>query len=243
MHVSGKGNGSFQPLIPGQRSGQETFGRGAVLVKNPRRLRYAICGVVVCSLFPSQPAYSQGDIQQTVQQFLQAWYVDKKPAAELKSYIAKDNGFILPQLRPSGAPLTEARTDPVDQLFAGAFVKGPLTAEIVPPKTLSDAIEYPPAKRPSTMRSSVQNSCLTSNEFAICRPDQLPRGAVLPASKPSGNDPVANFLWHLRTSYKGKLYVVLYTTKGAGLLRETAILYWIQESNSWKLAAFEGTDW
>jgi hypothetical protein len=66
---------------------------------------------------------------------------------------------------------------------------------------------------------------------------------VLPAAKPSGNDPIANYLWHLSQAYKNKLYIVLYSTKGAGLLRETAILYWIQEGDSWKLAAFKGTNW
>lgn len=205
-------------------------------------LKYLTCGLMACVLFPARPLFSQTDIQTTVQQFLQAWYVDKKPATELKSYIAKDNGFNLPQLSPSGAPLTAARTDPVTQLFTGAFVNRPLTGEFVPPKTLGDAIEYPPAKRPSTARSTGP-SCLTSEQFAICKPDQLPKGAVLPATKPTGKDPVANYLWHLTQAYKGRLYVVLYTTKGAGLLRETAILYWIEEGNSWKLAAFQGTDW
>jgi hypothetical protein len=211
-------------------------------MKNVGHLGYFICGSMVCLLLISRPLYPQADIQTTVQQFLQAWYVDKKPPAELKSYIAKDNGFNLPQLRPSGAPLTEARTDPETQLFTGAFARGPSTAEIVPSKTLNDAIEYPPAKRPSTARTTGP-SCLTSNEFAICRPELLPKGAVLPTAKPAGNDPVANYLWHLTQAYKGKLYVVLYATKGAGLLRETAILYWIQEGNSWKLAAFQGTNW
>jgi hypothetical protein len=211
-------------------------------MKSRRGLTYVISVLLVSFLVPIMRCYGQTDIQQAVQQFLQAWYVDKKPAAELKGYIAKDNGFYLPQLNSSNRPLTAARTDPVAQLFDGAFVRGPLTAEIVPPKTLSDAIEYPPAKRPSTARSTGP-SCLTSVQFAICRPDQLPPGAVLPARKPTGNDPVAKYLWHLTQAYKGKLYVVLYTTKGGGLLRETAILYWIQEGGDWKLAAFQGTDW
>ena len=212
-------------------------------MKKPSYLGYLISSLAVCLLVSSEPVNAQADIQQTVQQFLQAWYVDKKPASELKSYIAKDNGFHLAALSPTGRPLTEARADPVDQLFAGAFVKVPIGAEFLPPKTLSDAIEYPPAKRPSTARTSGRPSCLTSSQFAICTPDQLPKGAVLPATQPSGKDPVANFLWHLTQAYKGKLYVVLYTTKGAGLLRETAILYWIEEGDAWKLAAFEGTNW
>lgn len=212
-------------------------------MKNLHRLTCLICGLMTCLLGPCRALFPQDDIQQTVQQFLQAWYVDKKPASELKSYIAKDNGFNLRQLSPTGRPITEARGDPVNQLFAGAFAKVPIGAQIVPSKTLSDAIEYPPAKHPSMSRGSGQRSCLTTTEFLVCRPEQLPPGAVLPATQPSGKDPVANFLWHLSQSYKGKLYVVLYTTKGAGLLRETAILYWIQEDNSWKLAAFEGTDW
>jgi hypothetical protein len=39
------------------------------------------------------------------------------------------------------------------------------------------------------------------------------------------------------------LYVVVYTAKGAGMLKETAVTYWIQENGSWKLAAFMGTNW
>jgi len=68
-------------------------------------------------LLPVRPLFCQADIQTTVQQFLQAWYVDKKPAAELKSYIANDNGFNLPQWGLSGVPVTAARADPVMQLI------------------------------------------------------------------------------------------------------------------------------
>ena len=183
-------------------------------------------------------------LQTTVQSFLQAWYVDRKSPDELKSYIAKDNGFNLLPPTSANQPVTEARADPVEQLFRGAFTPVPIGAEIAAPKSLRDAIEYPPAKRPVTERAAIQQPpCLTSETFAICKPDQLPKGSVLPTEKPTGKDPIANYLWHLATTYKGNLYIVLYTTTGAGLLKETAILYWIPEGGTWKLAAFMGTNW
>ena len=213
-------------------------------MREARRPKYFVWGLAFYFLISSEPLNAQADIQKTVRDFLQAWYVDRKSPEELKNYVAKDNGFSLPSnAQSSNALMTAARTDRVNQLFTGAFTKVPIGSEYVPPKTLSDAIEYAPAKRPSTRRTTSRENCLTSVEFAICTPDQLPKGAVLPATKPSGNDPGANYLWHLSHASKGKLYVVLYSTKGEGLLRETAILYWIQEDNSWKLAAFKGTNW
>jgi len=50
-------------------------------------------------------------------------------------------------------------------------------------------------------------------------------------------------LYHLTQAYKNKLYVAIYSTKGAGMLKETAVTYWIQENGLWKLAAFMGTNW
>lgn len=212
---------------------------------NVRRFLVSGCGLVLCLLIPAQALPAQTDVQTTVRSFLQAWYVDRKSTDELKGYIATDNGFNLAQgvESPNASKAAAAQIDPLRELFEGAFTKGLLRAEVSAPKTLGDAIEYPPAKRPQTLQARNQSACLTSIEFAVCKPEQLPQGSVLPTSKPSGNDPVANYLWHLSQKYKGRLYVVLYTTKGANLLRETAILYWIQEGNSWKLAAFKGTNW
>ena len=213
------------------------------LMLRKHHLKYTLLAFLLCSVFFTLPVFAQTDIQPTVQAFLQAWYVDRKPPAELKSYIAKDNGFNLQPPASSNAPRTEARTDPVQQLFEGAFAKVPIGAEVVRPKSLSDAIEYPLAKQPATSRAQTQPTCATSEQFAICKPDQLPKGSVQPAAQPTGNDPVANYLWHLSKTYKNNLYIVLYTTKGPGLLKETAILYWIPEGGSWKLAAFKGTNW
>ena len=213
-------------------------------MRHARRLKYLAFGLALCFLFPPEPLHAQADVQTTVRDFLQAWYVDRKSPEQLKSYIAKDNGFNLAQgAQPSTARAASASTDPVNRLFMGAFTKGTVGAEFAAPKTLSEVIEYAPAKKSTAMASTGQQTCLTSIEFAVCKPEQLPRGAVLPAKKPSGKDPVANYLWHLNQDYKNRLYIVLYSTKGAGLLRETAILYWIQEGSSWKLAAFEGTNW
>jgi hypothetical protein len=202
------------------------------------RLTDVAFGIVVSLL----SLRAQGDIQTTVRAFLQAWYVDKQSPDALKSFVAKDNGFNLaPAAPPSRTPLTAARVDPQHELFARAFVSPPIGARFEPPKSLSDAVEYPPAKAPGAMTRSARGVILTS-EFAIYTPEAA-KGSFLPVSKPSAGDPVTTYLYHLTQAYKGKLYVVVYTTKGAGMLKETAVTYWIEENGSWKLAAFMGTNW
>jgi hypothetical protein len=217
-------------------------------MRNARRLKYLASGLALCFLLPPAPLYAQADVQKTVREFLQAWYLDRKTPEELRSYVAKDNGFNLAP--PSTARAAAASPDPVNRLFTGAFTKGPNAADLAAqPKTLNELIEFSrpkiPAKKQGAMPSTdtLLKDCMATIEFALCKPEQTPKGSVLPASKPSGKDPVANYLWHLSQDYKNKLYIVFYSTKGPGLLRETAILYWIQEDNSWKLAAFEGTNW
>lgn len=204
------------------------------------RISSAAVGIVASLLL----LHAQGDIQPAVRAFLQAWYVDKKSPDELKSFVAKDNGFkLIPAATPSKAPLTEARADPLHELFARAFVSPPVGMRFEPPKSLSDAIEFPPAKAPGAMRTMSSQGAIVSSEFAIYKPEALLRGSFFPAGKPGGIDPVANYLYHLTQAYKGKLYVVIYATKGAGMLQETAVTYWILENGAWKLAAFMGTDW
>jgi hypothetical protein len=207
------------------------------------RLTHRIPAVALGIVASILPLRAQGDIQTTVRAFLQAWYVDKQSPDSLKSFVAKDNGFNLaPAAPPSKTPLTAARVDPVHALFARAFVSPPIGARYEPPKSLSDAIEYPPAKAPGAMTRSAKGVILSS-EFAIYTAEAAPKGSFLPAAKPSVGDPVTNYLYHLTQAYKGRLYVVVYTAKGAGMLKETAVTYWIQENGSWKLAAFMGTNW
>jgi len=197
--------------------------------------------IVALAIWASlQALQAQADIQTTVRAFLQAWYVDKK-LDDLKSFVAKDNGFSLQQTPSSNRPSTSRAADPLNTLFRGAFPP-PKVGErsASPPKSLNEAIEYPPAKNPSARAAP---GVIVTNEFAIYPAEALPKGSYLPIKKPAGNDPVADFLYHLTQAYKGKLYVVLYTVKGAGMLQETAVTYWIQENGAWKLAAFMGTNW
>lgn len=203
----------------------------------------SVCALAFTILFSSLPIFAGSDIEPTVRSFLQAWYVDKKSPDELSKFIAKDNAFAFAPMEPSGSSRTAARVDPWKEVFAGAFAKVPIGARFEAPRSLSEAIEFPPAKNPTAMRTMNSEHAIMSGEFAIFKPEALPKGSVLPASKPSGKDPVANFLYHLAETYKDKLYIVIYATKGGGLLRETSILYWIQEDNAWKLAAFMGTNW
>jgi hypothetical protein len=221
------------------------MGRSAPLSLEMRnaRLKYRIPGAAVGLVASLLPLYAQGDIQPAVRAFLQAWYVDKKSPDELKSFVAKDNGFnLIPAATSSKAPLTAARADPVRALFAGAFVSPRVGMRFEPPKTLSDAIEFPPAKAPGARTMSVRGA-IVSSEFAIYTPEALPKGGFLPVRKPSGDDPVANYLYHLTQAYKGKLYIAIYSAKGGGMRQETAVTYWIPENGVWKLAAFMGTNW
>lgn len=213
-----------------------------------------IAGSVLASLLiVPLSARAQADAQKTVREFLQAWYVDRKSPEDLKSYVARDNGFNVGRSQAKG-PVALAQQEPVNELFTGAFTKGTIRSESALPQTLGEMIEYAPAKKlqaiaganPKPKQASKQyqpNCAMASEEFAVCKPEELPRGTVLPGSKPLSSDALAMYLWHLSQDYKGKLYVVLYSTKGAGLLRETAIQYWIQEDGAWKLAAFKGTNW
>ena len=212
-------------------------------MRNARLLKYSVCSVALIVLSSCLPLYAQADIESTVRNFLQAWYVDKKNPDELSKFIAKDNAFEFAPMESSSSSKSAALVDPWKQVFAGAFAKVPIGARFEAPRSLSDAIEFPPSKNGTAMRTMSREHAIMSGEFAIFKPDALPKGSVLPVSKPSGSDPVAKFLYHLSEAYKDKLYIVVYATKGAGLLRETSVLYWIQEDNSWKLAAFMGTNW
>jgi len=210
-------------------------------MRSTQHLRYRIplvAGAIWASLYVLQ---AQADIQSAVRSFLQAWYVDKKSPEELKSFVAKDNGFRLQPNPSPNRPSASRTADPLSALFTGAFLQ-PKVGErpAPPPKSLSEAIEYPPAKN---QNARTNPGDIITNDFAIYKAESLPKGSYFPANQPTGNDPVANFLYHLTQTYKGNLYVVLYAVKGGGMLQETAVTYWIQEDGAWKLAAFMGTNW
>ena len=212
-------------------------------MKTVSLLTYSACSAALIVLCLSVPLAAASDIESTVRSFLQAWYVDRKNPDELSRFIAKDNAFAFAPLEPSGSSRAAAPVDPWKEVFAGAFAKSSTGVRFEGPKSLSEAIEFPPAKNPLALGPTNNRHAFMSGEFAIFKPEALPKGSVLPASKPSGKDPVANFLYHLAQTYPDRLYIAIYATKGAALLRETSILYWIQEDNAWKLAAFMGTNW
>jgi hypothetical protein len=211
---------------------------------NTRHLSRLTRVLVIAVLASLATLYAQADIQSAVTAFLQAWYVDKKSPTELKSFVAKDNAFNLQQQKSAAKGRSSAQVaDPLTQLFRGAFSQ-PKRGERAapPPKTLSDAIEYPPAKAPGERTMNTSGAIIT-DDLAIYRADSQQAKSFLPAKKPSGSDPVANYLYHLTQAYKGKLYVATYAVKGAGMLHETAVTYWIREDGAWKLSAFVGTNW
>ena len=193
--------------------------------------------------------YAQADIQTAVRNFLQAWYVDRKSPEELKSFVASDNAFNQQPpnpvaAAPAGRGPSRARSappDPLREFFRGAFPPSKVGERAAPPpKSLSDAIEYPPAR---VQGARTMPGSIITNEFAIYPAGSQAAKSFLPAKKPTGNDRVAAYLYHLTQAYKGKLYVVVYTAKGSGMLRETAFTYWIQENGAWKISAFMGTNW
>jgi hypothetical protein len=207
-------------------------------MRNAHRLKSLVLPVALALSVALPALRAQADLQSTVRTFLQAWYVDKKTPDELKSFIAKDNGFSLQPAGSANRATTSRAADPVETLFKGAFVPPKVGERIEPLKGLSEAIARPPKNANAPEAKGVS----PADEFAIYAADKLPKGSYLPAKKPEGNDPVANYLYHLTQAYKGKLYVVLYAVKGPGMLAETAVTYWIQENGAWKLAAFMGTN-
>ena len=118
-----------------------------------------------------------------------------------------------------------------------------------PSLSLKEAIGYP---EPSRIRSQPKLTYLnepSKDYFAIISPDSAADSLFPQSNIPSGQlDPPSQFLGHLREKYfssnpdQNRLSLVVYTTNGDGLVRETSVLYWIKEQTGWKLAAFQGTD-
>jgi hypothetical protein len=101
---------------------------------------------------------------------------------------------------------------------------------------------------PTESRLSYRNDP-SGNNFAIVVPELAALSLFPPEKVPQEKlDPPSQLLWHLRNQYyksnekENRLYLVVYSTTGTGLLQETSVLYWIREQAGRKLAAFQGTE-
>jgi hypothetical protein len=181
-------------------------------------------------------------IRTVVQQVLQTWYV-KQDYTALIQFIAKDNAFSFPPIREE----MHVASTPSQwgKLFHEAF-----TDRSEHFGQLREAIGFSVDNSSDARSMRFLNANQLGNvedPFGIVSPDSVPPGMFFPLIDVSPKqrarfDPRAEYLDHLNRDYKGHLFVVLYATKGAGLLKETAVLYWILENDNWRLAAFQGTD-
>lgn len=186
-------------------------------------------------------ADDRAKLRSTVTDFLQTWYVKRDYDGAAK-FIAKDNAFASSDVR------TEMQLAPVDRpwrrIFDESFHESSEHIE-----SLRAAIGYsrPDADNsPQTMTYMNANPAgEISDPFAIIDPESTPPGSFFPrldlsAKQRERSDARAKFLDHLQRDYKGRLSIVVYSTKGSALLHETVVQYWIKEGGSWRLAAFQG---
>ena len=193
-------------------------------------------GVPVAANAPLPPASpeEQARLRDTVQAFLNAWYV-QADYNHLRQFIAQDNFF--------RAQNPQSRWQ---SYFQAAFK--PSTAK---PASLSDAIAYHemtvPKGLPKLQYLNVGSTRKPADPFAIIDPASTPPGAYFPpAGQPASASPHlsvrAQYFDHLRRTYSGRLYLVVYATRSPGLVPEGVVLYWILEGSDWKLAISQTTD-
>jgi hypothetical protein len=193
----------------------------------------------------SSDTFPSSNLRETVRDFLSEWYV-RQNLDGLDRFIAKDNAaYALAErgILPDGVVRSHWAT-----LFSQAFEEGP-GADRVP--ELPNAITYQEPSLPKFVPPlKYENENPAADHFAILAPDSTAETALLPSERVNSDqmDPAAQFLRHLKLTYRtkdlehNKLFIVVYATAGTGLLKEGVVQYWIQESGTWKLAAFQGTD-
>ena len=180
-------------------------------------------------------------LRATTQEFLTLWYVDRA-YGRLMDFIARDNEFA-PREGRLQFRLAEGRS-PWMEIFQRAFpAEGPRVS------SLKEAIQYsfPGTGGSKGLTSLNVTRGLLLDPFAIVDPVSVPPGSLFPQpdvtpAQRERFDAVAKYLDHLRRGYQGKMYLVLYATRGPQLLDEGVVLYWIAEGPAWKLAMLQGTD-
>ena len=183
------------------------------------------------------------DIEESVHNFLLAWYVEHN-FDRLLGFVAKDNVYNEANFKSLGV---KSAASLWSRLFSDAFEKS--EARI---SKLEGALLYrTPVFDDSSVKLKYVNARIIdagTASYAIIDPDSLPSGALFPSLDAVDQrrvkwDVQAQFLDHLRKAYAKKMYVVVYAVIAAGLVRETAVQYWIKEDNCWKISAFQGTNW
>jgi hypothetical protein len=191
---------------------------------------------------PPPQRVPSSDLRQTARDFLQTWYVEQN-LDWVGRFVAEDDStrFLITRgVLPKGTFMSYWAS-----LFDSAFDERPGAVKF---DSLKEAIGYP---EPSRLRSQPKLTNLNEpleDYFAIISPDSAADSVFPQSGIPAGQlDPPAQFLRHLREKYynsnpgQNGLNLVVYTTNGQGLVRETSVLYWIKEQTGWKLAAFQGT--
>jgi len=191
-------------------------------------------------------SFPSSDLKATVREFLNQWYVRQNLDLLVDRFLAADNS--VRALSERGFLPDGTQKSFWSNIFAQAFETGIGTVRF---QELPQAIVFKGADLPKSVAPlTFMNESPGSDGFAILVPNSPAEGSFLPPNemKPERPDPVAQYLFRLKQQYRTKdplqnrLSVVVYTTYGPGLLREGAVLYWIKESDTWKLAAFQGTD-
>jgi len=177
-------------------------------------------------------------LRTVAREFVTAWYVKHADSKDLNRYVATDNEFTVPgiltQLKMTGK-------SPWQSVFTAAFSKG--APSIL---SLKDAIQYsiPSTPGPNQPKPLNVTDGVLDDPFAVLDPSTLPHGTLFPnvespARGTTNYSPRATYLNHLRNTYSGKLYLVVYSTKGPSLIESGFVLYWILEGADWKLAMLQ----
>jgi hypothetical protein len=186
---------------------------------------------------PIEPATAEGrnELEGTVQAFLREWYVQADYAG-LQRFVAQDNVF-------RGNSTQSGEVQWLNFFRAASKPSG------VKLTSLKDAISYSEPNLPKRSKT-LQYINLTSakklaDPFAIVDPESAPRGSYFPstdlAEARQQLSARGRYFDHLKRTYSGRLYLVVYATK-APLIPEGVVLYWILEGPDWKLAAVQITD-
>ena len=188
-------------------------------------------------------------LRDSVKAFLTTWYIDRD-LDTLGAFVARDNVFAY-----NKGQFTHGLTSMSawKELFGGAFVAH---TSALHPAALGEVLDnyQPPTMPPGTKELTYLNAGddgLPKDRFAIINVSSLPPGSLLPTpatqERSSRN---RSFLVHLVSGYHSEgdptsadLAIVVYLIRPhTGLVRETAVTYWIREEGLWKLAAYNGTD-
>jgi hypothetical protein len=183
------------------------------------------------------------DIKKVVERFLTTWYVEQDFSA-LLDFVARDNVYNAANLEGLGVRTPSALWL---RLFSDAFESS--STKVSKLENILQFHEPDFGDTDTTLHYLNQEEVKSGGAtYAIIEPKSVPSGSLFPATPATDKENVhwniqARFLDHLREEYHSKIYVVVYAVIGPDLVHETAVQYWIEEGDCWKISAFQGTDW